>query len=312
MSLATKQRSPGAPTKTAKGAMAQRKSSHSRRTSSPARKASSPKKHREPEPAHASPHTQRTTAHDSPVDSRPGPARKRSHSIGSASLARMKNLALSGREDQRRPSESSWRRATVAGLSCARAVTPLCYFFAALVGAVVLTALILGSSATRKAHHKAFQYKGCTSRGCQEHLERLSNSMNKTVDPCRDPTAYVCDNVRWHSEIMTDALTDLLVRWYQLGATFLEKQRRPSPASALYQGCVSREGHTYERLEEVLSFLRDRGLHWPRRVTGVGATKHALDVILDLLINWGVPFWLEISLKQLPGDTRHVSLYAVS
>ncbi|XP_070378974.1 uncharacterized protein [Dermacentor albipictus] len=117
--------------------------------------------------------------------------------------------------------------------------------------------------------------------------------------------AYVYDKVRWRSEIVTDALTDTLVHWYELGATFLEKQRRPSPASALYQGCVSRKGHTYERLEEVLSFLRDRGLHWPQRVTGVGATKHALNVILDLLINWGVPFWLEISLKQLPGDTRY-------
>ncbi|XP_070379734.1 uncharacterized protein [Dermacentor albipictus] len=151
----------------------------------------------------------------------------------------------------------------------------------------------------------AFQYKGCTTRGCQEHLEHLSNTLNKTVDPCRDPMAYVCDKVRWRSEIVSDALTDTLVRWYELGATFLEKQRRPSPASALYQGCVSRKGHTYERLEEVLSFLRDRGLHWPQRVTGVGATKHALNVILDLLINWGVPFWLEISLKQLPGDTRY-------
>ncbi|XP_070379737.1 uncharacterized protein [Dermacentor albipictus] len=300
------QRSSGTPTKTAKGATDQRKSRHSRRTGSPARKASKPKKHREPagQPAalDASP---RTAAQDSPADSRPGPSPKRSDSIGSNSLARMKDLALTGREDQRRPSESSWRRAKVAGLSCARTATPLCVFCVALVGAGLLTALILGSSATRKARQIAFQYKGCTTRGCQEHLERLSNTLNKTVDPCRDPMAYVCDKVRWRSEIVRDALTDTLVHWYELGATFLEKQRRPSPVSALYQGCVSRKGHTYDRLEEVLSFLMDRGLHWPQRVTGVGANKHALNVILDLLINWGVPFWLEISLKQLPGHTRY-------
>ncbi|KAL1485372.1 hypothetical protein MTO96_032001 [Rhipicephalus appendiculatus] len=160
-------------------------------------------------------------------------------------------------------------------------MVPLCV---AVVTAILLVAFFVVSSIARKVPPEALPDYGCAD--CMEHMGRLSDELNTSIDPCWDPVAFVCGNVRWDSDLVSDALTDMIARWYRDGATFLE-QRRKSPVSALYKACMSRDSDTNKRLREILGFLRDRGLPWPRRSTGSGSEKDALDVVLDLLIKWG-------------------------
>ncbi|KAL3208470.1 hypothetical protein MRX96_039029 [Rhipicephalus microplus] len=52
---------------------------------------------------------------------------------------------------------------------------------------------------------------------------------------------------------------------------------------------------------QLKDFMRERGLLWPE----YGSTgRHALYVVLDMLINWGIPFWFEMSLHRLPNESR--------
>ncbi|KAH8036398.1 hypothetical protein HPB51_000209 [Rhipicephalus microplus] len=83
----------------------------------------------------------------------------------------------------------------------------------------------------------------------------------------------------------------------------------PSPLSALYKACMSRSHNAESRLREILNFLRSRGLPVATQVHGSDSGKDALDVLLDLLIRWGVTSVMELSIMKLPGDTRHVLFF---
>ncbi|KAH7944631.1 hypothetical protein HPB52_022216 [Rhipicephalus sanguineus] len=286
---------------------AQRKSPRGSCTSSPSpRKSSSPKKQREPSgqqgPLDERPKAERS-ASESPADGDSSHAHRRSDSIGSSLLAHMHSLAFQCEDDQHHASASTWRSTAAAFRSWARSMAPL---FVALLAAFVLVAFFVGSSIARKVHPEALQASGCTD--CIEHMARLYNELNTSIDPCWDPVAYVCGNVRWDSDLVSDALTDMLTRWYHHGAAFLE-QRRKSPVSALYQACMSRGSDTDKRPREILEFLRGRGLPWPRRSIDFGFDKDALDVILDLLINWGVSSIMEYSLCM---SYNHITLRRAS
>ncbi|KAH8025449.1 hypothetical protein HPB51_008364 [Rhipicephalus microplus] len=66
----------------------------------------------------------------------------------------------------------------------------------------------------------------------------------------------------------------------------------------LYRACMNPEPMGVYQLKD---FMRERGLLWPE----YGSTgRHALYVVLDMLINWGIPFWFEMSLRRLPSESR--------
>ncbi|KAL1417563.1 hypothetical protein MTO96_006119 [Rhipicephalus appendiculatus] len=74
-------------------------------------------------------------------------------------------------------------------------------------------------------------------------------------------------------------------------------------AFSLYSACLAPAAECVSQLK---AFMKGRGLSWP--VYGADNSQHAVYVMLDLLINWGVPFWFELSLRRLPNNTRY-SLY---
>ncbi|KAL1417571.1 hypothetical protein MTO96_006126 [Rhipicephalus appendiculatus] len=75
------------------------------------------------------------------------------------------------------------------------------------------------------------------------------------------------------------------------------------PAFSLYSACLA---PAVESVSQLKAFMKGRGLSWPKY--GTDNSRHALYVMFDLLINWGVQFWFELSLRRLPNDTRY-SLY---
>ncbi|XP_072140142.1 uncharacterized protein [Dermacentor andersoni] len=142
----------------------------------------------------------------------------------------------------------------------------------------------------------------CNSAGCQLLWSEVISRLDMRVDPCDDIEAHVCGPVWWKSDLVTDTATEMMRVWMARGALHLESKRRPEAAFSLYKACMAPSG---ESVEELKAFMRERGLLWPQY--GV-LKRRAPYVLFDLLINWGVPFWFELSLRRLPNNTRY-SLY---
>lgn len=68
----------------------------------------------------------------------------------------------------------------------------------------------------------------------------------------------------------------------------------------MYKTCMDRgQGNNTAAL---LAFMRAHGMNWPG-TSAVGV--HPLDVVLDLLVNFGLSYWFRMSLMKLPGRTRY-------
>ncbi|XP_050033001.2 uncharacterized protein [Dermacentor andersoni] len=225
------------------------------------------------------------------------PARRRASSgqsvLSEEVMERLHSLAVEGADkkvDNARCRDAPWR----AFATCALAVVVL---------VVVLGAYIAShwsSNAQRLGHDSS-----CNSAGCQLLASKVINRLDASVDPCDDIEAHVCGLVRWESDLVTDTATEVLRVWMQRGAVHLESKKRPDAAFSLYHACMA---PAEESLSELKAFMRDRGLLWP---TYGGSHLPALYVLLDLLINWGVPFWFELSLRRLPNDTRYSPLLKI-
>ncbi|XP_070379828.1 membrane metallo-endopeptidase-like 1 isoform X2 [Dermacentor albipictus] len=205
-------------------------------------------------------------------------------------MERLHTLAVEGadkREDNARCRDAPWRKFA----TCALAVVVL---------VVVLGAYLASnwSSSSRRLGHDS----SCNSAGCQLLASKVIDRLDASVDPCDDIEAHVCGPVTWDSDLVTDTTTEVMRVWMQRGAVHLESRKRPEAAFSLYHACMA---PAEDSISELKAFMRDRGLLWP---TYGGSKLHALYVLLDLLINWGVPFWFELSLRRLPNDRRY-SMY---
>ncbi|KAK8763274.1 hypothetical protein V5799_034118 [Amblyomma americanum] len=173
---------------------------------------------------------------------------------------------------------------------------------------VVLCAVLVGLSLASMAALLAPRWYGgarklerssvCNTAGCQYLASEILGRLDRNVDPCKDIEAHVCGSIRWKSELITDTATDMIRLWQMRGAAYLNVKRRLEGAFALYRACMD-PGR--DSLRQLVSFMRERGLRWPE-YGSMG--RHALNVLLDLLLNWGVPFWFEMSLRKLPNHTR--------
>ncbi|KAH6934940.1 hypothetical protein HPB50_002306 [Hyalomma asiaticum] len=172
------------------------------------------------------------------------------------------------------------------------------------LGAAVLLALFVAYLVFRPSPVSEEQPRTavCQSAACGLLVSSVLSQLNRSVDPCSDIQAHVCSRVKWDSHLTTDTATDMIRQWHRRGALFLHTKRRPEAAYFLYRACMDPDPNGVSQLK---AFMRERGLLWPE----YGSTgRHALYVVFDLLINWGVPFWFEMSLRQLPNDSRY-SIY---
>ncbi|XP_075726098.1 uncharacterized protein LOC142767752 [Rhipicephalus microplus] len=143
----------------------------------------------------------------------------------------------------------------------------------------------------------------CKSAGCQHLVREVIERLNTSVDPCDDIEAHVCGVMKWENGLITDTATKMMRMWMRRGAQYLESKSKREAAFSLYSACLA---PAEECVSQLKAFMKGRGMTWPQY--GVDNSQHAVYVMLDLLINWGVPFWFEMSLRRLPNDARY-SLY---
>ncbi|XP_077524845.1 endothelin-converting enzyme-like 1 [Amblyomma americanum] len=135
-----------------------------------------------------------------------------------------------------------------------------------------------------------------------QHAFLLSAALNRSLDPCEDFGAYVCSAWLSSSAHSRSLQEDLWYRWTKQTAHQLVRQRlfpeaRPMvKAATMLQRCLDMDGDSSRENTRIFHhFLRQRNLSAaPGEQTVAGA--HALDVLLDLAINWRMSLWFSVAM----------------
>ncbi|XP_077564372.1 neprilysin-1-like [Haemaphysalis longicornis] len=144
--------------------------------------------------------------------------------------------------------------------------------------------------------------EAATTQPCHEDLKLFMGTFNQSVDACEDFHAHVCGGGEGRSDMWQDTPHVLQENWYHQAIRFLEEQKAPAGALAIYNACLAQWSRDVGDLARVIQFLRERGMPWP---APTGGRYHALDVILDMVINWAFHFFFELTLSRRPGNKRY-------
>ncbi|KAK8777902.1 hypothetical protein V5799_020756 [Amblyomma americanum] len=139
----------------------------------------------------------------------------------------------------------------------------------------------------------------CDTNDCFQHAYMLVSGLNRSIDPCEDFGAYVCSAWLTTSIYSFNTQQDRWHQWIQASGQLLgyPRVRRHEAAIVraveLFHLCVNLNATTSrDNLAVLRDFMRARKL-----VIQDGDSKpkaHPLDVLLDLAINWQMPFWFDV------------------
>ncbi|XP_075543802.1 endothelin-converting enzyme 1-like [Dermacentor variabilis] len=153
-----------------------------------------------------------------------------------------------------------------------------------------------------------FQYSGspnvCLTSACDAYSHRLLQSINTSVDPCRDFTRFVCGG--WKRSQNLDVWEEQFVGFLdRLDATLkdaeipLTGQNDEQRAAALYRSCDDVLQGKKDEMAAVKAALRDAGIVWPQHAHGADAV-HAL-VYSSIKLGWDAVLSFDVTTHR--GET---------
>ncbi|KAH9376457.1 hypothetical protein HPB48_018483 [Haemaphysalis longicornis] len=182
------------------------------------------------------------------------------------------NRLISPKKEQEHSSLLTW-----ASVAVAAAIT---------LGACII---VIAAVLRRTGDHSA---GSCTSPGCREFAKVLSDTIDKTADPCHSFDAYVCAG--WRAahrfpvriRVISRALQDMIISVSKDtdlppgNQSFLQK------VGLFYLSCddVRREGH--DQVPMIREQLRAAGITWPRRSRKPNVIRTL--IYLSLELDWSV------------------------
>ncbi|KAH7935261.1 hypothetical protein HPB52_005163 [Rhipicephalus sanguineus] len=200
------------------------------------------------------------------------------------------------------------------------------FYFAAICSMFVILAFALGALYfVNAARHRArsepltARRTTCDSRDCQRHALLLTVGLNRTADPCRDFSAYVCSawtpgGSRPHpsANALESQLNDVLIAWLggleDLLISGIDVHKVASKPLALLRSCQAPGRRaSADDLADFREFITLLGLCWPDDSC---CDVSALGVLLGLVYRWDLCFWLRIRiLRKHNGSERRLALY---
>ncbi|XP_037567890.1 neprilysin [Dermacentor silvarum] len=152
----------------------------------------------------------------------------------------------------------------------------------------------------------------CDSDDCFQHAYMLVLDLNRSADPCADFGEYVCSAWPTTSIYSFNTQQDRWHKWIQESAQLLGslRVRRGNKAIAkalqLFRLCLKMDAVALQDNFRLLQqFVSDRKLVAPADGTPSAAHQpgvHPLDVLLDLAINWQMPFWFDVRFLRTNGS----------
>ncbi|KAH6925772.1 hypothetical protein HPB50_009830 [Hyalomma asiaticum] len=189
----------------------------------------------------------------------------------------------------------------------------LVLYLVAICGTVVAIAVVIATFIPRPKQDTSV--KTCETLDCLVHASLLKNSLNASVDPCQDFSAYVCS--RWapmqggFRRKIHSVMDGLLYAWFNEFGNTLRLGSRKLPAGnkalAMYEMCMSASSSGEEpnmRIPVILSLLRYLPAGW-RDISD--ETVSAVGLAVLFAYRWQAPFWLTVNvLGGSPSTIRRV------
>ncbi|KAH7964581.1 hypothetical protein HPB51_027182 [Rhipicephalus microplus] len=178
-----------------------------------------------------------------------------------------------------------------------------CIVKALLVPLVIMVAV--GLIVFLQTHGQIKRDRFCTTKGCEEHKNRIETQLDKSVDPCDDFRAYVCGGWASRKEfrLSRSQMSDMHLAWlYKLPKT-LDSGVAHFPigrkVDAMFKSCVTPGKSQVNVMKE---FMKERGMLWPEKPP---EDVDPAMVLFDLSFNWNVQLWFTLKvLPAIPGKVK--------
>ncbi|KAL3256534.1 hypothetical protein MRX96_046593 [Rhipicephalus microplus] len=141
----------------------------------------------------------------------------------------------------------------------------------------------------------------CDTSDCENHVSALGLSRVHAEDPCEDFGRFVCSGWTLKYKGATGTVVqEVLVDWFHRVADLALSNATggaiSNEAHKMMVACVTRPEDYTASLKGLKSFMAARGLAWPENDLHVGPEDYAklLRLLIDLDVNWALPFWFHI------------------
>ncbi|KAH7938213.1 hypothetical protein HPB49_021747 [Dermacentor silvarum] len=174
--------------------------------------------------------------------------------------------------------------------------------FAVVAAAVVLTVMVAVVAIAIVSHERTKRRIYCETEGCLLHTLLLTEKLNKTIDPCKDFSAYVCSawsrsgDYREHVKTPIDnILYKRFVRFSKMLAVGTQQLPAGRKAVVMHQSCMGSYSRGNTSIENFRRLMKAMNLSWPE---DPGEDVNALGVMLSLSYRWQITIWITVSGKD--------------
>ncbi|KAH6929015.1 hypothetical protein HPB50_022392 [Hyalomma asiaticum] len=165
---------------------------------------------------------------------------------------------------------------------------------AAIVAILVVLGLMVVAS-QRRVEPRTF----CDTDDCIVHAQLLTETLNRSIDPCEDFSAYVCSAWRRtgeYSEHVKSPVDGILFARFialrDILASGTQKLAVGRKALAMYDSCRGPQPEGKQGLADFKQLMQDIGLSWPHPPE---KNVNALGVLLTASFKWQILFWMSLS-----------------
>ncbi|XP_065296923.1 phosphate-regulating neutral endopeptidase PHEX-like isoform X1 [Dermacentor albipictus] len=144
----------------------------------------------------------------------------------------------------------------------------------------------------------------CKTEDCLVHSWRLSNGLNRDLDPCHNFSAYVCSAwspPKGYLEYTSSAMDDVRKSWFPHFYSVLSEGTKSISVGhkplAMYESCMGNRSQYGSNLDIFWKFLNECRLSWPEKPTPNDTS--ALDVLMTLAFKWQVPLFFQVRAMRL-------------
>ncbi|KAH8025924.1 hypothetical protein HPB51_014119 [Rhipicephalus microplus] len=149
----------------------------------------------------------------------------------------------------------------------------------------------------------------CDSDDCFQHAYMLIFGLNRSTDPCADFGEYVCSAWFTTSIYSFNTQQDRWYKWIQesgrlLGSLRMHRTNEAiAKAIAFFNLCLKISAiSSPDNVRLLQQFLKERKIAPPVGESAMQPLAHPLDVLLDLSINWQMPFWFNVRVLRTNGS----------
>ncbi|KAH6931995.1 hypothetical protein HPB50_002429 [Hyalomma asiaticum] len=191
---------------------------------------------------------------------------------------------------------------TVAGVPITKRQVLVMIVFVFLITVAAIAFVILFARDKRSSPSQPL----CQTDDCFHHSYRLFANLNRSLNPCKDFSAYVCS--AWsppqgYLQHSNSAMDDVRKSWFPKFHDMLRRGSNTIHAGvkplAMYTSCMGNRKEYGSNVDVFWNFLHECKLSWPQQPETGRASP--LEVLMSLAFKWQVPLFFQVrAMRMIP------------